>query len=234
MVAQPQQYAGIRSEPPMSLPCATAPTPAATLAAAPPDDPPQVTPSGLHGLRVSPRRGLSVNARNEYSGVLVRPMTTAPARSRLRATGESAGAMTSARPATPFGVASPAWSTFSLIVTGTPWRGPAGAPSRNASSRARAVSRARSRRSTVTAFRAGLTASNRSQCASITSAHESLPERVSAAVSTALIRQIGLIIPSPLPLPLPLSRHRRRTGPPGARGPGRAAGPPPGAAARGA
>ena len=209
----------------MSLPCAIAPTPAATLAAAPPDDPPQVTPSGSHGLRVSPRSGLSVNARNEYSGVLVRPMTTAPARSRLRTTGESSGAMTPARPATPFGVASPAWSTFSLIVTGTPWRGPAGTPARNASSRARAIVSARARRSTVTALRVGLTASNRSQCASTTSAEESRPERVASAVSTALIFQIALIRPlSPSKprcacVPRALSRSGRRSfpGAPGVR-----------------
>ena len=180
----------------MSLPCATAPIPAATLAAAPPDDPPQVTPSGSQGLRVRPRSGLSVNARNENSGVLVRPRTTAPARARLRATGESSGAMTLASPTTPFGVACPAWSTFSLMVTGTPWSGPGAAPARNASSRASARSCALSRSSTVTAFKSGLTASIRSQCASTTSRQDSRPERVAAAVSTALICQIGFTLVS--------------------------------------
>ena len=45
MVATPQQCAGQRSDPPMSLPCAIVPMPAAIDAAAPPDDPPQVISS---------------------------------------------------------------------------------------------------------------------------------------------------------------------------------------------
>ncbi len=49
----PQQLAGMRSEPPMSLPCAAGTTPAATAAAAPPDEPPGVS-AGSHGLRAAP------------------------------------------------------------------------------------------------------------------------------------------------------------------------------------
>ena len=73
MVATPLQCAGQRSEPPMSLPCAIVPMPAATAAPAPPDDPPQVM-SASQGFSVSPCSGLSVKPRNENSGVLVRPM----------------------------------------------------------------------------------------------------------------------------------------------------------------
>src|SRR3954447_25398709 len=92
MVATPLQCAGQRNEPPMSLPCAIVPIPAATAAPAPPDDPPQVM-SGSHGVSVSPCSGLSVKARNENSGVLVSPMITAPALRRLRSTGASGGAI---------------------------------------------------------------------------------------------------------------------------------------------
>src|ERR1700750_380556 len=92
MVATPLQCAGQRSEPPMSLPCAMVPTPAATADPAPPEEPPQVI-SASQGLSVSPCSGLSVNPRKENSGVLVRPMTIAPDFFRLRTTGESDGAM---------------------------------------------------------------------------------------------------------------------------------------------
>ena len=56
---------------------------------------------------VSPCSGLSVNPRNENSGVLVRPMTTAPAFLRLRTTGASEGAMIFICAGTPLGLGLP-------------------------------------------------------------------------------------------------------------------------------
>ena len=50
----PQQDAGMRMEPPPSLAWATGTMPAATAAAAPPDEPPAVR-SRFHGLRVVPQ-----------------------------------------------------------------------------------------------------------------------------------------------------------------------------------
>ena len=55
----PQNAAGIRIEPPPSVPRAIGVAPYATEAPAPPDDPPGVR-SGDHGLRVSPKTSLSV------------------------------------------------------------------------------------------------------------------------------------------------------------------------------
>ena len=46
----PQQEAGIRTEPPPSEPCAIVTIPAATAAAEPPDEPPEVT-AKFHGFR---------------------------------------------------------------------------------------------------------------------------------------------------------------------------------------
>src|SRR5262245_42850379 len=106
IVAMPLQCAGQRSEPPMSLPCAIVPIPAAMDAPAPPDEPPHVM-SGSHGFKVSPCSGLSVKPRNENSGVLVRPSTIAPAFLRLRTTGESDGAMIFIWAGTPFGFGLP-------------------------------------------------------------------------------------------------------------------------------
>ncbi len=58
-------------------------------------------------------------------------MMIAPAFFQLATTGLSAVAMTSLNAATPLTVAQPSWSTFSLIVTGTPCSGPNAAPLRN-------------------------------------------------------------------------------------------------------
>ena len=53
----PQNAAGIRIEPPVSVPIASGTSPAATAAADPPLDPPG-TRSRFHGLRVDPRVGV--------------------------------------------------------------------------------------------------------------------------------------------------------------------------------
>ena len=74
----PQQAAGIRIEPPPSLPWATGTMPAATAAAEPPEEPPGVR-SRSHGLRVGPNRRASVTGRIPYSGSVVVPTITKPA-----------------------------------------------------------------------------------------------------------------------------------------------------------
>ena len=79
----PQQAAGMRIEPPPSLPWATGTMPAATAAAAPPEEPPGVR-CRSHGLRVGPKIRASLTGRIPYSGSVVVPTITNPAsRSRL-------------------------------------------------------------------------------------------------------------------------------------------------------
>ena len=56
---RPHMLAGIRTEPPPSVPIASGPRPAATAAPAPPDEPPGVR-SRSQGLRVIPWSGESV------------------------------------------------------------------------------------------------------------------------------------------------------------------------------
>ena len=75
---RPQQAAGIRIEPPPSLPWATGSRPAATAAAAPPEDPPGVR-SRSQGLRVGPKMWASLTGRIPYSGSVVVPTRTNPA-----------------------------------------------------------------------------------------------------------------------------------------------------------
>src|SRR5437588_11793148 len=55
--ATPHSHAGMRIEPPVSLPIAQSHIPAATAAADPPQDPP-ATPAGPRGCRTVPSRGL--------------------------------------------------------------------------------------------------------------------------------------------------------------------------------
>ena len=84
MPTSPQHAAGIRIDPIPSLPCATATMPAATAAAAPPDEPPGVR-SRFHGFLLIPK-GESVVPNTHSSGVRVRPTTTAPAARSRRTT----------------------------------------------------------------------------------------------------------------------------------------------------
>ena len=75
---RPQQAAGMRIEPPPSLARATGTIPAATAAAAPPDEPPGVR-SRSQRLRAGPNSADSVTAFAPNSGELVCPNGTTPA-----------------------------------------------------------------------------------------------------------------------------------------------------------
>src|SRR6476646_1399559 len=74
-----QKLAGLRSEPPRSLPSAIGSIPQASATAAPPLEPPQVFDRS-QGFRVAPNTGLNVCDPAPNSGVLVLPMVMAPAR----------------------------------------------------------------------------------------------------------------------------------------------------------
>ena len=75
---RPQTLAGMRIEPPPSLPCATGTMPAATAAAEPPLEPPGER-VGSHGLCDGPYASGSVDGMVPSSGTLVLPITTRPA-----------------------------------------------------------------------------------------------------------------------------------------------------------
>ena len=81
---RPHCAAGMRIEPPPSLPWAIGTIPAATAAADPPDEPPAVR-SRFQGLRVGPVATGSVEMLIPSSEVAVRPKLTSPA-ARQRAT----------------------------------------------------------------------------------------------------------------------------------------------------
>ncbi len=87
----PFQAAGLRSDPPRSLPSASGTSRQASATAPPPLEPP-ADRSVSHGLRVTPNTGLNVCEPAPHSGVFVLPTMIAPAsRSRRTSSSSSAG-----------------------------------------------------------------------------------------------------------------------------------------------
>jgi hypothetical protein len=79
-----QNAAGLRSDPPVSLPSAIGTIPLASATAAPPLLPPHVLETS-YGFRVAPKTGLKVCDPDPNSGVFVLPSVMAPA-ARMRVT----------------------------------------------------------------------------------------------------------------------------------------------------
>src|SRR4029450_6245233 len=86
----PLNDAGMRIDPPMSVPISNDVSPVATAAPAPPDEPPG-TRSAFHGLTVVPNISLKVCTSPDQRGRLVLPLTMAPAVFTRRTTGASPG-----------------------------------------------------------------------------------------------------------------------------------------------
>ena len=84
----PQKAAGSRTDPPPSVPVASAHIPEATLAPAPPLDPPVVRP-GSQGLLAAGKIFVNVSSLLPNSGVFVLPRMTAPDLRTRSATTES-------------------------------------------------------------------------------------------------------------------------------------------------
>src|SRR6266567_6225721 len=125
--AIPQQAAGIRTEPPVSVPRATSASPAATATAEPLDDPPGSRP-GSSGLAGVPDHGFTPLADQHSSVRLVLPTIRAPARRAAATTGasRSAGPACSAIAWQPAVVGRPSTSMQSLTAS----RGPSPGASR--------------------------------------------------------------------------------------------------------
>src|SRR6185312_5259970 len=134
----PVKAAGMRIEPPPSLPVAIGPHPVATATADPPDEPPGVR-RGFHGLRVTPESGLSVTAFQAKSGMVVRAYRIAPA-SRNRATCGASSSVAGKRSSALLPAVSgcPATAWLSLMATGIPSSGDSGAPAAQRASLVRA------------------------------------------------------------------------------------------------
>src|SRR5947199_2128793 len=125
----PQNAAGCRTEPPVSVPSAPAARPPATAAAEPPDEPPG-TRAGSHGFRVSLKAECSVDEPIANSSMLVLPRSTAPAARRRSTTVASYGGTKLSRIFEPHVVGTPRVQRMSFRATGTPSRAERGAPAR--------------------------------------------------------------------------------------------------------
>ena len=180
----PQNEAGIRIEPPMSVPISNEVSPAATAAAAPPDDPPG-TRSAFHGFTVVPNIGLKAWTSPDQRGRFVLPNTIAPAAFSAATVGASCCGTCSASSVAPPVERMPAVWSASLIVIESPCNGPTASPRLSAASAASAAALADSKSSVTIAFSAGLMRSNRSRWSPSSSRLLSSPLRIAAACRVA-------------------------------------------------
>src|ERR671916_835060 len=175
----------MRMEPTRSDPYSRNVIPADNAAAVPPEEPPGVRVVS-HGLLVTPKSSLVVCPKSpSMKATLVFPTMIAPASFKRRATVASQSATKSLKAGLPQVVCSPATLKLSLIVIGTPCSGPASSPWAVASSAAFASCKAASRRSSTTAFSAGLASSIRVSSISVSSREESSLRRSARAASVA-------------------------------------------------
>ena len=139
----PHSPAGMRTEPPVSVPIAISHMPSAAVTAAPDEEPPGSRARSL-GLPGVPKCGLAPIPPRANSVMLVLATMTAPAARSRRTTGASAaaGLASSARILEPARVGSPATSNKSLMLTIAPSSGPSDTPSAARASAASAAARA--------------------------------------------------------------------------------------------
>ena len=186
-----QNPAGLRSEPPRSLPSAIGTIPVASAAAAPPLLPPHVFVMS-YGLRVAPNSALKVCDPAPNSGTFVLPIVMAPAaRSRSTISASASGTKRS-NSGEPKVVRIPFVQVRSLCATGSPCSGPSASPRATAASAASASRRAASGSSVTMALTAGLTSSMRARCASSTSTAEISRAAIARASSAAVRKQRSL------------------------------------------
>ena len=178
---RPQWAAGMRIEPMPSEAVAAGHSPAATAAALPPLEPPAVR-SVFQGLRVRPNAGPSVSPMMASSGVLVLPITTAPA-ARSRFTSSLSLRAGSRYAAVPQPVTSPVTSSTSFTAIGTPRSGRSSPAARRASA-CPASARARSAITTLKALSSGSRRSMRARQSSTSSRDDTSPPRTSSACRT--------------------------------------------------
>ena len=163
--ATPQNAAGMRIEPPVSVPSAASQRSSATATAEPPLDPPG-TWSGFQGLRHWPATASRLRTPKASSIIAALPIMTAPARRRRSTTGASAFGIWSAKSSDPQAVRIPAVSMLSLTAMVMPWSRPSQRPSVSAPSTSCARRRAPASSTVANARKAGFKARIRSSFAS--------------------------------------------------------------------
>jgi hypothetical protein len=123
----PQNDAGMRIEPRMSVPMPKATAPTATSTASPPEEPPQVS-AGSSGLLLRPKRGPSVSPAIASSGTLPRASSTAPAARSRTSTAASSVQCHGGMRHEPTVTSRPCTAKVSFRLCGRPASGPASSP----------------------------------------------------------------------------------------------------------
>src|SRR5690606_24648740 len=109
----------MRIDPPPSFACAIGTSPAATAAAAPPDDP-VAERDRSHGLCVMPSASVSVEASSPISLIVLLPITTRPAASTRAPNGVGGAAVLRRKSRVPSDQRRPGYGVESLSRNGTP------------------------------------------------------------------------------------------------------------------
>ena len=147
----PLALAGLRTDPPVSVPSASGKKPAASPAPEPEEEPPGWW-SVFHGLRAGGNGRSKLGPPMANSWVDSLPITMAPAWRSLPTTTASAAAILSTRIFEWLVVGRPATSMMSLIPTGTPCSGPRMRPAAISASALRAMVMAASASRRMKAF----------------------------------------------------------------------------------
>jgi hypothetical protein len=187
MAANPVRHPGIRTEPPPSVPNATAVMPPATEAAAPALEPPGVLPR-FHGLRVMPVSGESPTALQPNSLVVVLPIRMPPALVARSTGGASTVATLSAMQHEPKAKRWPLTAIRSLAENGTPCSSPSVSPRITAASACRAAAMACSGISRKNAFSEDCVACAFASARAVTSIGEISRRAIRARSSVAVIK----------------------------------------------
>jgi len=189
----PQKCAGMRIDPPMSVPMPSGLARAATSAASPPLLPPGVREAS-HGLRAAPQMRLADSGSMRHCGTLLRTNGIAPwSRSSLtRRLSCSAGAPH--RTCNPQVESQPAMSSWSLTDTGRPCSAPSGLPAARAESASSAAASASAKHSCAFVSSLSPTCRAREQKARVICTEVSLPAVISSSSAVALRLQMWRIL----------------------------------------
>ena len=195
--------------------------PVASATAEPPEEPPQIR-VGSKGFPVAPKTAFLVLAPAPNSGVLVLPITMAPARRNAAMIRSSSAGTFSAWIGEPYVVSTPSVTFKSFTPIGNPCRTPSSSPRETASSAVFASSRARSKHRVTMAFTAPSTASIRAMQESVNSTGDKAFRPIRRRASTALKSQGSVISSIPIQSPgyslnraagAPTPNHSRKRAP---------------------
>ena len=164
-------------DPPPSEPIARGTRPAASAAAEPPLEAPEMRVVS-QGFIDSPPTLLWERGHMANSGMLVLPTITAPAARSRAATAPSAAGTKSSKRRDPPVERMPAVHASSFRATGRPCSAPRGSPAATAASARRASSRACAPATVMNACSVGSSASMRSRLASTSSTDDSVPSAI--------------------------------------------------------